>query len=170
VGAQTSTNDATIHVTADRMEYRAELRIQRQCRVVDPQGEVRCQTLRVKSDQNNTLREIEALDDVILAQGQTEARGRRALYTPSSGLLRLFEKQPGKWRIARAQSDLLILDRTNNTCARRRKFADDISFDVTLKPMRHETAASKTKSVTITSETFDYAPTNGITRGPIAHL
>ena len=59
---------------------------------VDSDSTVRCQTLKVLFDEKNNPKQIEAIDDVILTQKDTEARGKRALYVRSSGLLRLTEK------------------------------------------------------------------------------
>jgi len=89
-----------------------------------------------ESDQNNTLREIERLDDVILAQANRSSRTAGA-YTPSSGLLRLFEKTTWKMADRSGQSDLLILGSHEQHRAPRAEGNLRMTFPSTLlSPMR----------------------------------
>lgn len=164
---QPSTN--TLKVTSKAMDYRPDLIVfYGDVHVVDAQGEVQCQTLKVRYDERNTLQEVEALDDVTLTQDQTQAHGRRALYSPTSGLLRLYENTT--WRMAdrHGSSELLILDRTNNTIRAETKVR--MTFPSTLLATNTPGQAAPTNrtEVTIAAETFDYAPTNALSHGPIA--
>jgi lipopolysaccharide export system protein LptA len=164
-----ATNDF-LRVTADSLEHSAEFIVFKGgVRVVDPQGEVRCDLLKVKLDEKNAPQEIEALDNVILLQQETEARGKRALYNPNSGLLKLFEN--ARWRMGdrEGESELLILDRTNKTLRAETKVKMTLPSSLlsTNAPAQGSTRAS-TNKLAISADTFDYAPTNTITHGAIA--
>lgn len=166
--APARTNESTVRVTADRLEYTPEsIQFRGHVFVDDPQGQVRCETLHVSFTAGNQLNRIEAIDDVILTQGTTEARGKRAIYTPSSGLLRLSEgttwkMKDGKGASGEGSSELLILDRTNSTLRAETKVT--MILPVSLLATNTE----KKSTIRISADTFDYAQTNAVTRGPIA--
>lgn len=160
-----STNLADVRVTSDQMIYQPEsVTFSGSVLVVDPQGEVRCKDLRVRFDANNKLQMIEALQDVILTQKRTEARGKRAVYTESNGLLRLSESTTWRMGDRHGSSELLILDRTNNTLRAETK----VQMTIPAALLATNATPDKKAEVTISADTFDYAPTNAITRGPIA--
>lgn len=167
--AAVNTNDF-LRVTSDRMEYFVDsLTFYGRVHVIDAQGEVRCDTLKVKLGEKNALQEVEAFDDVILTQKGTEARGRRALYSPTSGLLRLYENTRWKMGDREGQSELLILDRTNNTLRAETKVRMTIpSSLLTTNAPGEKGAHASTNKLTIAADTFDYAATNTVTHGPIA--
>lgn len=163
-----NTNDL-LRVTADRLEYFVDsLTFRGQVHVIDAQGEVLCQTLKVKLGEKNALQEVEALEDVILKQKDTEARGNRAIYTPSSGLLRLYDNT--RWRMGdrEGESQLLILDRTNTTLRAETKVRMTIPSSLLATNASAETTRTSTNKLTISADSFDYAPTNAITHGAIA--
>jgi lipopolysaccharide export system protein LptA len=164
-----NTNDF-LRVTADSLDHSPELVIFKgHVHVVDAQGEVRCEILNVKLDEKNALQQIEALNDVILTQRETEARGKRALYSPNSGLLRLFENT--RWRMGdrEGESELLILDRTNNTLRAETKVKMTMpSSLLATNAGAGNTPRASTNKLVVTADTFDYAPTNTTTHYPIA--
>jgi lipopolysaccharide transport protein LptA len=163
-----NTNDF-LRVTADSLDYFVDaLTFQGRVRVVDPQGEVRCDTLKIKLGDKNALQEVEALENVILSQKETQARGKRALYNPNSGLLRLFENT--RWRMGdrEGQSELLILDRTNNTLRAETKVRMTIPSSLIATNAPGEVARATTNRLSISADSFDYAPTNATTGGAIA--
>lgn len=164
--AQNATNQSTIAVTADRLDYSPEATIfGGHVYVKDAQGEVRCETLKVVFDAANSPQTIEAIDNVILTQGQTEARGKRALYTASSGLLRLSEGASWSMGDRTGSSDLLIWDRTNSTL--RAEINVRMIIPSTLISTNAAGATNKSK-IDIHADTFDYAQTNTVTHGAIA--
>ncbi len=170
VVATAPANAEPMTVNADYMEHRTEAVLFRgNVHVIDAQGELRCQELNVRFDQNNALEQVEAIDRVILTQGQTEARGNRGLFTPSSGLLRLTGQTTWRTGDRMGESETLILHRTNNTIRAETKVRMTLPSTMIATP---ETPDSPPKSganqVTIAADTFDYAPTNSATLGPIA--
>ncbi|HEY6229330.1 MAG TPA: hypothetical protein VI282_19585, partial [Verrucomicrobiae bacterium] len=164
--------DDFLRVTSDRMEYFVDaLTFYGRVHVIDAQGEVQCETLKVKLGEKNALQEVEALDEVILKQGETEARGRRAIYSPNSGLLRLYENTRWKMGDREGRSELLILDRTNNTLRAETKVSMTLPSSLLATNAPGEKSAhtsTSTNKLTISADTFDYARTNTVTHGPIA--
>jgi lipopolysaccharide transport protein LptA len=169
------TNDY-LRMTADRLEYLVDaLTFGGHVRVVDPQGEVRCETLKVKLADKNALQEVEALDDVVIVEKGTgtekgtEASGKRAIYSPSSGLLRLSENTHWRMGDREGESELLILDRTNKTLRAETKVRMSIpSSLLATNAAGEKSARSSTNKLTISADTFDFAQTNAVTDGPIA--
>lgn len=158
-----------LRVTADSLEHSPEEIVFRgHVRVIDPQGEVQSDFLRLKLDDNNRPREVEAVDNVLLRQEQTEARGKRAVYNPNSGLLRLMDH--ARWRMGdrEGESELLILDRTNKTLRAENKVKMSLPSSLLATNAPGQAARASTNRLTITADAFDYAPTNSVTHGPIA--
>jgi lipopolysaccharide transport protein LptA len=166
----TNRSGGNIEVTSDRVVYASDfLEFTGHVHVIDPQGDVQADFLKVRFEQGQSWREMEAVGNVVLSQGETQARGRRAIYTRANGLFRLFENT--KWKMAdrEGESELLIWDRTNNTIRAENK----VKMILPASLIATNTAEAKlkqenTNKVTITADTFDYAPTNVSTRGPIA--
>jgi lipopolysaccharide export system protein LptA len=63
------------------------------------------------------VQKIEAVENVFLAQGETQARSGRAVYDTKENVIRLLEKPSWKSGAREGSSDSLILDRSNNTFA-----------------------------------------------------
>ena len=164
-----ATNNDTVKITADSLHYQSDLvTFTGNVRAIDPQGEVNARIVKVRFDEKGDVNEIEAIEDVLLTQKQTEARGGRAVYNRLTGLLRLSENT--RWRMGdrEGQSELLILDRTNETLRAETKVKMSLpsSLIVTNLP-GHVSKPSSTNRLTISADAFDYAPTNITTRGPI---
>jgi lipopolysaccharide transport protein LptA len=163
-----------IQITSDSMVYSTDSVVfTGHVHVVDPQGEVNSDILNVRFDQNNNPQEIEAIDNVVLKQGETEARGKRALYNRATGLLRLFEKTKWKMGEREGESELLILDHTNNTVRAETKVKMILPASLIATNTADATNVAKgkegnTNKVTITADAFDYAATNVVTHGAIA--
>jgi lipopolysaccharide transport protein LptA len=167
--SSSNTNDF-MRVTSDSLNHSAELVIfHGHVIVIDPQGEVRCDTLKVRFDEKNRPQEIEALDEVMLTQKELEARGRRALYNQATGLLRVFENT--RWRMGdrEGESELLILDRTNNTFRAENNVKMSLPSSLLATNATPQTATrASTNRLNISAQSFDYAATNTVTHGPIA--
>jgi lipopolysaccharide export system protein LptA len=164
------TNDF-LRVTSDSMERSGDALIFRgNVHVADPQGEVLCDLLNVKLDEKNAPQEIEAINNVVISQRDTEARGKRAFYNSATGLLRVLEDT--HWRMGDrvGESELLIIDRTNNTLRAENKVKMTMPSSLLATNIAAETSkrSSTTNKLQIAADTFDYAQTNAITRGAIA--
>jgi lipopolysaccharide export system protein LptA len=159
--AGASTNN--IRVTSDQMIYTSDLvTFTGSVHVIDWQGEVWCRLLKVRMDATNTVQQIEAFEDVVIKQKDATAQGKHALYVRATGLLRLNENTSWKMADREGESELLIIDRTNNT------FRAENNVRMTLPSSLVNTNSATTNKVKISADTFDYAPTNRITGGAIA--
>jgi lipopolysaccharide export system protein LptA len=169
-GAPAGTNVEYIRISADALEYRSDSAIfSGHVVAIDSDSTVRCQTLKVLFDEKNNPKQIEAIDDVILTQKETEARGSRALYVRTSGLLRLTEKT--RWRMGdrEGESEILILDRARNTLRAENNVRMTLpSSFVTTNALAATTNVVSTNKIRISADVFDFAQTNTITHGPIA--
>jgi lipopolysaccharide export system protein LptA len=167
-GAGASSN--AVNITAQSLRYDADLvTFSGDVRAVDPNGELRARVLKVRISDRNDLLEIEAIDDVVLTQKDkdTEAYGARGVYNHVSGLLRLSEKTRWKMGDRFGESELLILDRTNNTLRAENKVKMSLPSSLVTTNLPGESPRASTNRLNISADAFDYAPTNVTTGGPI---
>lgn len=160
-----------VRITAQSLRYDTDLvTFSGNVRAIDSNGEVQARVVKVRLDEKNDLLEIEAIDDVLIAQKerQIEARGARAVYNRISGLLRLTEKTRWKMGDRFGESESLILDRTNNTLRAENNVKMSLPSSLVTTNLPGESARSSTNRLNISADAFDYAPTNVTTLGPIA--
>lgn len=155
-----------VRITAERMSHRAEaITFEGKVRVTEAEGSVECDLLKVNLDAKTQPKFIEALGNVFLVQGKTEARGARATYDRERGILRLFEKTRWQMEDRRGESETLMLDQKQNSL----RAETNVRITIPSSLVATNAAASgKANEVVVTAESFDYAPTNAMTRGGIA--
>ncbi|HUS36379.1 MAG TPA: LptA/OstA family protein [Verrucomicrobiae bacterium] len=157
-----------VHITAQSLRYDADLvTFTGDVRAIDPNGELRARVLKVRLSEKNDLLEIEAIDEVLLTQEDTEARGGRAVYNHVSGLLRLSQNAQWKMGDRFGESDLLILDRTNKTVRAENNVKMSLPSSLVTTNLPGEAARASTNRLNISADTFDYAETNLTTGGRI---
>jgi lipopolysaccharide transport protein LptA len=159
-----------VRITAHSLRYDTDLvTFTGDVRAIDSNGEVQARVVRVRLDEKNDLLEIEAIDDVLITQNerQIEARGARAVYNRISGLLRLTEKTRWKMGDRLGESELLILDRTNNTLRAENKVNMSLPSSLVTTNLPGESTRASTNRLNISADAFDYALTNLTTGGPI---
>ena len=159
-----------VRITSQSLRYDTDMvTFSGDVRAIDSNGEVQARVVKVRLDEKNDLLEIEAIDDVLITQKEKdiEARGARAVYNRISGLLRLTEKTRWKMGDRFGESELLILDRTNNTLRAENNVKMSLPSSLVATNLPGESARSSTNRLNISADAFDYAPTNVTTLGPI---
>jgi lipopolysaccharide transport protein LptA len=84
-------------------------------RVEDSGDTLTCGRLVVDFQNPEGVQKIEAIDRVHLAQGETDVRGGHAVYDVRENIVRLTEKTAWKAGTREGSSDMLLLNRSNNT-------------------------------------------------------
>ena len=74
-----------------------------------------CEQLKIEFQQPGGVRKIEAIDQVRLAQAETEVRSGRAVYDLEENTIRLTGDPEWRSGLRSGSADLLLLNRSNNT-------------------------------------------------------
>jgi lipopolysaccharide export system protein LptA len=83
--------------------------------VEDGPDTLNCAVLKVQMQEHGGAEQIDAVNDVILRQQETEARAGKAIYGVKENLIRLSEHPSWKSGLREGSSGVLTINRTNNT-------------------------------------------------------
>jgi len=138
-------------------------------RVTDSGDTLTCGQLIVDFQNPEGVQRIEASDKVYLAQADTEVRSGHALYNVRENIIRLSENPVWKAGAREGSSDLLLLNRSNNTFVAegnvymKLPFTNVVSSNITASA----NAAATNRFLEIHAANFEF--TNASTNGPASH-
>jgi lipopolysaccharide export system protein LptA len=106
--------NAPIRITSRAFAYETDLaRFMQNVKVVDDQGTVFCDLLELFFEKEGGAKTIEALDHVIIEQGETRAKSGKAIYDVARNTLTLTNHPQWELGGRSGTSDSLLIDRTN---------------------------------------------------------